>query len=305
MKILITGATGLVGCAIVEQCLERNWEVHYLSTSQNKLDILPNCHGFYWDMPSGYADASCLVGVDMIVHLAGASISKKWTRVYKEEIINSRVFSTRMLYRLLKNNPNHTVKQVVCASAIGIYPHHYFEKYDEDSKQTGDSFLAAVVEKWESETQVFKTLGLKTAQVRIGVVLAQKGGALQEMSKPVKKGFGAVLGSGEQWISWIHINDLAGIFMKLLVDKKEGVFNGVAPQPVTNKNLTKTLAKILGKKIWLPPVPGFVLKLILGEMAALVLNSTKVSAQKIERCGYEFKYPDLETALTDLLKEYA
>lgn len=303
MKILITGATGLVGKAVIQHCLEKKWEVHYLSTSQKKLDVLHGCKGFYWDTASGYTDESCLEGVEVIVHLAGASISNRWTKAYKEEILNSRIFSTRTLYRLLKNNPKHTVKQIVCASAIGIYPHHYFEEYDETTEETGNSFLSTVVDKWETETDVFKTLQIKTAKVRIGVVLAKNGGALAEMSKPVKNGYGAVLGCGEQWISWIHLDDLAGIFMKLIIDKKEGVYNGVAPHPVTNKTLTHTLAHLLGKKIWLPPVPSFILKLILGEMAVLVLNSTKVSAQKIVRCGYDFKYPELSTALTDLLKE--
>lgn len=302
MKVLITGATGLVGRAIVAQCLKKNWKVHYLSTSQGKLDQIPDCKGFYWDLQSGYIDEECLSGVDTVIHLAGASISGKWTAAYKEEILNSRVISTRMLFRLLKNHP-HNVKQIVAASAMGIYPHDYFKTYTEEDVVSDNSFLSTVVEKWEEETGRFESLSIKTAKVRIGVVLSLSGGALSEMIKPIKNGYGAVIGCGEQWISWIHINDLAGIFIKLAEDKKTGIYNGVAPQPVTNQTMTHQLAKVLGKKIWLPPVPAFVLKILLGERATLVLSSIKVSAKKIENCGYAFQFPDLESALNDLIKK--
>jgi uncharacterized protein (TIGR01777 family) len=304
MRVLITGATGLVGQEIVKKCWEKNWEVHYLSTSQDKLVNTDNYKGFFWDPNSGFIDADCIKGVSAIIHLAGASVSKRWTDSYKEEILQSRIIPTQMLIHLLKNHPQHQIKHILSASAIGLYPDDAFKNYQENDDTINDnSFLASVVARWETEVNRFQQLGLLVTKVRIGIVLSENGGALAEMVKPISKGFGAVLGSGDQWMSWIHIEDLAGIFIKLTKNQKEGVFNGVAPNPVTNKQMTYAIAKILRKKIFLPPVPGFVLKLILGEMATLVLSSIRADAKKVMRTGYHFKFDTLDEALQNLLKK--
>ncbi|MBU2525003.1 MAG: TIGR01777 family oxidoreductase [Bacteroidetes bacterium] len=304
MRVLITGATGLVGREIVEKCWEKNWEVHYLSTAQDKLVTTDNYKGFFWDPNSGFIDADCIKGVSAIIHLAGASVSKRWSDSYKEEILQSRIITTQMLIHLLKNHPQHQIKHIISASAIGLYPDDAFKTYQENDNHLNESgFLASVVERWESEVDRFNQLGLLVSKIRIGIVLSENGGALAQMVKPISIGLGAVLGNGNQWMSWIHIEDLAGIFIKLTEDRKEGVYNGVAPNPVTQKQMTYTIAKYLGRKIFLPPVPGFVLKLILGEMASLVLSSVRADAKKIMRTGYRFKFNHLDEALENLLKK--
>ena len=302
MTVLITGATGLVGQELVSLLLQNGFTVHYLSTSKSKLVSQNNYKGFYWNPKTSEIDLNALTDVEVIVHLAGASVAKKWTPSYKQEIIESRVLSTRLLYKTLQKNL-HQVKQIVSASAIGIYPNDLNYIYHETDNKVDNSFLGNVVQQWEEEVNQFEKLHIKVAKIRIGIVLAKNGGALQEMAKPIKIGVGAAFGSGEQYQSWIHIQDLVGIFQFVIQNQLSGVFNGVAPYPVTNAELTKAIAKTLGKPLFLPNIPQFVMKIMLGEMHQILFSSQHVSCRKLLDLKYQFKFASLDKALCDLLKE--
>ncbi len=299
MKILITGATGLIGKELVNLLLTNNHTVHYLTTSVSKIEDKPNLKGFFWNPQAGKIDESCIYGVDSIIHLAGANIAKRWTKGYKQEIIESRTLSGELLFNLLKKTP-HQVKQIIAASGTAIYPDSITKQYDETAVETEDSFLSNVVKKWEASVNTFPVLGIKVCKLRTGIVLSDKGGALPEMVNPIKLGFGAAMGSGKQIQSWIHIHDLIAMYNFALENQLEGVYNAVSPNPVSNAVMTKTIAKILKKPLWLPNVPEFVMKLILGEMAYLLFSNKNLSADKIKTVGFQFQFPDLESALRNL-----
>jgi uncharacterized protein (TIGR01777 family) len=303
MKVLITGATGLVGSELVSLLLKNGICINYLTTSENKLQNESNYKGFFWDPEKGVIDEDAIAGVDVIVHLAGASIGKRWTEAYKQEILESRVLSTNLLTNLLKNK-QHNVEQFVSASAIGIYPDSLTNIYSEDFTHFDNSFLSHVVQQWEKAVDRITQLdlGIKVAKVRTGLVLSGKGGALKEMAKPVRLGVGSGLGSGRQMQSWIHVQDLVNIYYYIITNKLEGAYNAVAPYPVTNYHLIKTIAKVLDRPFFVPNVPKFVLELALGEMSTLLFSSQNVSAKKIIGEGYQFKYLSLEKALKDALQ---
>ncbi|MFI1743528.1 TIGR01777 family oxidoreductase [Thalassobellus sediminis] len=301
MRVLITGATGLIGQEIVKLCHEQDIAVNYLTTSKSKIQIKENYQGFYWNPKLQEIDDVCFKQVDAIIHLAGATVSKRWTPIYKKKILNSRKETTQLLVNALKGE-SHSIKHVVSASAIGAYPDSLINYYDESFKIEDTSFLSSVVEVWEQEVDAFSKLNIMVSKIRIGLVLSNKGGALQEMVKPIKFGLGAAFGSGKQWQSWIHIHDLAHMFLFVLQNKLSGVYNGVAPNPVSNKELTKTLAKVLSKPLLLPNIPKFLMRFILGEMHLLLFESQRVSSKKIEDKGFYFKHHHLEPALVNLLK---
>lgn len=301
MKLLITGATGLIGTEILELCKQNSYEVHYLTTNKEKIENKPGIQGFYWNPEIGEIDEDCLEGVDKIIHLAGASVAQRWTEKNRKEIIASRIKSTDLLRKLLEKKESQ-VTQIISASAIGIYPHSISKLYDEDTTEYAEDFLGQVVQEWESEVEKIKELGIGVSIIRIGLVLSDKGGFLSEVKKPIQYFVGSSLGSGNQWQSWIHIEDLARIF--LFVTEKEliGVFNGVAPNPIKQKNMIKSIAYFLKKPIILPPVPGFVLKLALGEMSEMVLSSQLVVSKRWEKEGFIFRFTQLDGALENLLK---
>ena len=296
MKVLLSGATGLVGTELVSLFLKNGVSINYLTTSKNKIQHEPNYNGFYWRPENGEIDENCLEEVDAIIHLAGASISKRWTEDYKKEILESRLASTNVLYDLLKRKQN-SVHHFISASAIGIYPDSQDKVYSEDKTQFDDSFLSKVVQKWEAAVDRIKELDIKVSKVRTGLVLSGKGGALRELAKPIRYGLGAAFGSGEQMQSWIHLDDLAGIYAYIYNNELEGVYNAVAPYPVTNNTLVKEASKALDKPFFLPNIPKFAMEMVLGEMHTLLFVSQNVSAKKIISEGYQFKYLSLEKAL--------
>ena len=300
MKILITGATGLIGSELVSLLLQNGISIHYLARNKKEIKDEANYHGFLCNPEQGKIDENCLLGVDAIIHLAGAPISMRWTNKNKQEIIESRILSTNLLYRILKSHP-HQVKQLVSASAIGIYPDSLEKLYTEDDKSVDNSFLGQVVLKWEQAADQFKRLDIKVCKIRTGLVLAKKGGMLKELLKPIKLGAGSAYGSGKQWQSWIHIDDLTHLYYLALKNNWEGVYNATAPNPVDNEELTKTIAKVLEKPYFMPNIPEFVLKLMLGEMHILLIASQNVSSQKAQDNGFSFAYRTLEKALKNLL----
>ena len=300
MKVLITGATGLIGTELVSLLLQNGISVNYLTTSKKKIVNELNYNGFYWSPEQGLIDENCLMGVDSIINLAGANIAKRWTNSYKQEIIESRLLSSALLFKALKNNPNQ-VKQIVTASGTSIYPNSDTIIYDENSTQVNDSFLGNVVVKWEESTDKFSSLGLKVCKLRTGIVLSTKGGALVEMLKTIKLGLGSAFGSGKQIQSWIHIHDIAALYLFAIKNDLEGVYNAVSPNPVTNQELTFTIAKVLKKPLFMPNIPKFFMKLMLGEMHELLFENRNLSAKKIEEKGFEFKYKTIDKALINIL----
>ena len=299
MKILITGATGLIGKKLVKLLLAKNHSVNYLSTSISKIESKPDYKGFYWNPEQSKIDENCIYEVDAVIHLAGANIAKRWTNAYKQEIIESRILSSELLYNLVKKNPNQ-VKQFVSASGTAVYPESFDKVYDETTKATEDSFLSNVVKKWEESANRFQVLGLKVCKLRTGIVLSNVGGALPEMVKPIKMGFGAAMGNGRQMQSWIHINDLVDMYCFIIENQLEGVYNAVTPNPVSNQELTTVIAKTLKKKLFLPNIPQFIMKLILGEMSYLLFSSKNLSAQKIIDKGFQFQFSKIKEAIVDL-----
>ncbi|MBU3822440.1 TIGR01777 family oxidoreductase [Flavobacteriaceae bacterium XHP0103] len=300
MKVLITGATGLIGEEIVKQCHAENIAVNYLTTSKSKIENKENYKGFYWNVTSKDIDMRCFEGVDAIVHLAGANISKRWTSSYKKEIITSRTESTQLLIDSLKGE-SYPIKHIISASAIGVYPDSLTNYYEETFHDFDESFLAHVVKEWEHSVDGFSNLGIKVSKIRTGLVLSAKGGALPEMAKPIKYGLGAAFGNGKQWQSWIHNEDLGKMYVYILKHHLEGVYNGVAPNPVSNKELIKSIAKVIDRPLVLPNIPKFVLKFVLGEMHTLLFDSQRVSSKKVTNKGFGFKFNYLKPALEDLL----
>ncbi|WP_420574378.1 TIGR01777 family oxidoreductase [Kordia sp.] len=303
MKILICGATGLIGSALSELCLKENHQIHYLTTRKSKLAQSEHKKGFYWNPTEGEIDEACFEGVDAIINISGANIAKRWTEAYKQEIVSSRVDTANVLFKALRNTKNHTVKHYISASGIAIYPNSLTENYTEQTKEESDDFLGKVVKQWELHANQFKSLEIPVTILRTGIVLSENGGALGEMAKPVKYGVGAAIGSGKQWQSWIHIEDMVRMYMHILTNNITGTYNAVGPNPTTNKLLTKEIASVLKKPFFLPNVPTFMMKLILGEMSTLVTSSQQVNSQKIENTGFTFNYPELTEALENLLKK--
>jgi uncharacterized protein (TIGR01777 family) len=300
MTILVTGATGLVGQELVGLLLQNGHTVHYLSTSKAKLVISAHYKGYYWNPKTGEIDNAAFSNVETIIHLAGATVAQRWTTGYKEEIIQSRVLSSQLLYKTL-HQISHNVTQIVAASAVGIYPNSLTSIYHETDLDIDDSFLGDVVKRWEYEVSQFENLGLVVTKIRIGIVISKNGGALQEMAKPIRFGLGAAFGNGKQYQSWIHIHDLAAIFYFVLENKLSGVYNAVSPYPVSNEDLIMAIAKTLEKPLFLPNVPQFVMKLVLGEMHEILYSSQHVSCRKLLDENFQFKFASLDKALSDLL----
>lgn len=295
--VLITGGTGLVGKLVTAELLKEGYEVSHLSRKPGKN---PNVKTYLWDVAKGRIDEHCIDGVDTVIHLAGAPIAgKRWTEKRKKELIESRTKSIALIYQLIKNQPNK-VNTVISASAIGYYSNRGDELLTEDSPPNND-FMATCCVAWENAVDDGRSLGLRILKFRTGVVLHKNEGALPQMSKPVRLGFGAPLGNGRQWIPWIHWHDVVDMYLYGIKNiNLTGVYNMVAPQPVTNKQLMKAIAKKLHKPLWPLKVPAFVFKLLLGEMSIIILGSTRVSAKKVEHDGFVFTYPELDSALTDI-----
>lgn len=294
MQILITGGTGFIGK-----------ELHaFLVQNGHQVKILSRKGGDYaWNIDQKTIDSNCLKGIDCIVHLAGAGIADKpWTKARKAELIASRVESTHLLWRLLQSS-DHQVKTFVSASAIGFYGADSGEQICEETSLPGNDFLADCTQQWEKAVDQIADLGIRTVKVRIGLVLSEKGGIFPVLSKPIRWGFGAVLGTGKQWQSWIHLSDLVRIFQLCIENNSlKGVYNAVAPNPIRHKEMTQIIAKKLHRPLFLPAIPAFFLKLLLGEMAVLVTGGNKVSSERIQKeANFSFSFVEFSTTLTQIL----
>lgn len=287
----------MIGSAITRELLVRGHTVAHLGRSARS-GTVPS---FRWDPKSGEIDHGAFEGVDAVIHLAGASISKRWTKAYQQEIVNSRVQSSALLDRALQQHPE--IQRVICASASGIYPSDDERLWKEDDSIPAGAggFLASTTAQWEAATAPLGA-GRQRVVFRIGLVMSGDGGALPVMAAPVRWVGAAPMGSGRQWMPWIHIDDLVGLFVEATENREwSGVYNAAAPNPVRHAEFMKTLAKVLHR--WYVPIhiPGFILRWVMGEQAALVLEGVQLSADKVLSTGYTFKFPKLADALKNLL----
>ncbi|MEO5946766.1 MAG: TIGR01777 family oxidoreductase [Chitinophagaceae bacterium] len=299
--ILITGGTGLVGNALTKALISKGYSVIILTRQKDKQSTVPNLSYGHWDIGKMVIDKQAFAQVTHIIHLAGAGVAdKRWTKKRKQEIIDSRVKSGELLVQCLKNIPNK-VQALISASAIGWYgadpevPNP--NPFKENDKPAPD-FLGTACKIWEESTKSVAEMGKRLVHIRIGIVLSNSGGALKEFMKPQQFGIAAILGNGKQVISWIHLDDLVQLFIKSIEDETMlGAYNAVAPNPVSNKELTITLATARDK-FYIPVyIPSFLLKIVLGEMSVEVLKSATVSAEKLLATGFQFNYLEIESAL--------
>ena len=301
MKILITGATGLIGSRIVKDCLERNIKVNFLTTRKNKINSISGCHGFFWDPQKNIIDLKCFDDIDSIINLSGASIFRIWTRKNKELILDSRVQSLYFLRGTIKEN-NIKINSIISASGIGAYPSSNEKEFDENEKDRSNYFLSDVIKEWEKATMSFKNIAKNVSIVRIGLVLSKDGGVLRQTMQPMSFGFGVYFGKGNQWQSWIHIKDISRLFLHINEKDLSGIYNGVAPTPLSNFDFTKMVSKIRRGVLFLIPVPRLFFRLIFGEMHIILFKSQKVSSKKIQLKGFTFIYENLENTLKNILQ---
>ncbi len=300
-RILITGASGLVGKSLAQYLHEKGYAISLLSRKKSHKPSI--FQSYIWNIGTAHIDEEAISTADYIIHLAGENVGEReWTDRRKQAILESRTRSTNLLFDKLKTIPNQ-VKGFVSASAIGLYGMDLAETEATEDTPAGTDFLANVTLEWEKSIDQIGELGKKVAKLRIGVVLDTAGGALVKMLEPIKLWLGAPLGTGKQYVSWIHPTDLCRMFEYAISHNLEGAYNAVAPKPVTNAELTQALAKMLDKPLFLPNIPEFALRLALGEMADIALLGKKVSCQKIQSAGFKFQYAELQSALDNLFQK--
>jgi len=315
--VLITGGTGMIGTALTQALLQKNYSVIVLSRQTHKpqpslraerSNETRNLSYAQWNIKDQTIDKDAIAKADYIIHLAGAGVAeKRWSPKRKQEIVDSRVKSGELIVKALKETTNH-VKAVLSTSGIGWYgpdssiPNQH--PFTEDDP-VYDDFLAQTCKAWEESLEPVTILGKRLGIFRTGMVLSTHGGALKEFLKPVKFGIATIMGSGEQIVSWIHISDLARLYIEAIENEKiKGVYNAVAPNPVSNEKLTLHLAGIKKGKFFVPMhVPAFMLRAVLGEMSVEILKSATVSCQKITEAGFDFSYPSIGQAIKDLVQE--
>ena len=290
---MVTGGTGLVGKALISMLEKKGYQVRNFSRSPK------NDWDYHWDPINGEIDAKALEGVHYIIHLAGAGIAdSKWTEKRKKLIINSRIKGPELMLKhqeLFKN----TLKAYISSSGISYYGVETTDNiYVEDDSGGGD-FPSHCVELWEAVADRFTDF-TRVVKLRTGIVLDRQSGALSKLEKPIRFGFGAPLGNGKQWIPWVHNTDVARSFIHSVEQDISGAFNLVADEHISNRMLTKKVAKALSKPLWLPPVPGFVLRLVFGKMASLVLQGSRADNTKLKSTGFQFQYTTLNQALEEL-----
>lgn len=296
--ILITGAGGLIARELAKR-LEKDYTVRFLTRKKRRSDE------FEWNIREKTIDESAFDGVSHIIHLAGANISeKRWTDERKKELISSRVDSADLILKTLQKK-NIKLKSFISASGINYYGTKTTDQIFTENDGPGNDFLSEVVVLWERAADQFKQQNLaeRVVKIRTAVVLSEKDGALKKMLPPIKMGIGSALGSGKQYMPWIHIDDICSIYELALTNPyMDGAYNAVSPQHTSNENLTKKIAEVIKKPLFMPNVPGFVLKLIFGELADALLEGSRASSEKIQKGGFRFEFPDLKNALENLLK---
>lgn len=297
MNILVSGGSGLVGSATIQILLKKGYTVYNLTTQRNLSSANDRLKHVYWNPSKGVAETDHLPKIDGVINLAGFSVANKWTRENKQKMIDSRIDSTRLLVKICGQPTTF-----VSASASGIYADT--DEWQNEKSTFANDFLAQLSKTWEEEALKITSPNTRVAILRIGVVLDEKEGALGKMIPFFKLGLGSAVGRGTQYMSWIHLHDLARMLVFSLENKTvDGVYNAVAPEPKTNKEVSKALAKALGKPFFLPNVPAFMLRLVFGEMADMLFTSKRLRSEKIQKAGFTFDFADIDSAMNDLFKK--
>ncbi len=297
MKVLISGGSGLIGIELTKKLVQNGIEVTHLTRAKNSKAGVKT---YVWDWKKNYLEDNALDGVTHIIHLAGAGIADKaWTMERKRLIVKSRVLTARLLLEKVKAQ-NIPLEAFISASGIGYYGATTSEKIYSETDERGSDFVAECCVQWENAADQFESI-CRVVKLRTGIVLDKNGGAVEKIAATIKKGIGAPIGTGKQYMPWIHIEDMVEMYYQSIFNNSiSGVYNAVSSQHSNNIEFTDALASSLGKKLWLPKVPSFVIKLMFGEMAAIVLEGSRVSNSKILETGFEFKYNDLEQAMKSL-----
>lgn len=300
-NVLLTGGTGFIGKQLTDVLLENGFSVSVLSRSDRK--NTDQITYYKWDLKKNYIDEKAILKADFIVHLAGEGIvEKRWTKRRKKVILESRTKPIELIYSVLKSN-NKTLDAFVSASAIGIYGAITSHKICTEATPPANDFLGITCQEWEKAVDKIDSLGIRTVKVRTGIVLGKNEGFLKKVTPSFKAGFGAILGTGKQYVPWIHIDDLCQIYLKAIQNTQmKGSYNAAVTDNTTNQSLSKILANLYGYSIRSLKIPSLVLKLFLGEMSVAVLKGQRVSSEKIQNTGFDFEFTDLERALISCLK---
>jgi uncharacterized protein (TIGR01777 family) len=300
MNVTLTGATGLIGTKLVRTLQARGDGVTVLSRSPEKARAALGIEAVAWDPMAGPAPAEALRGRDAVVHLAGEPVAQRWNDNSRRAIHDSRETGTRNLVAGLRDAGEERPGVLVSSSAVGYYGKHGDEPVPESSP-AGSDFLAGVCVAWEREADAAADLGLRVVKIRTGVVLDKDGGALKTMLPPFKLGAGGPVAGGDQYLPWIHVDDLVGLYVRALDDASwSGPYNGAAPDPVTNKAFSKALGRALHRPA-VAPVPGFAIRLLYGDMAEIVTEGQRAVPERALEAGFAFRHPDLDEALADTL----
>jgi uncharacterized protein (TIGR01777 family) len=299
LSVLITGGSGLIGKYLTSLLLAKGYSVSHLSRNENHPE---GVKVFRWDPEKMMVDSKAFEGTDFIIHLAGANIGeKRWTRKRKNEILTSRVISTRLIHKSIAEG-GIRLKAFISASATGFYGAVTSSKIFAEDDPPGTDFLGSVCKKCEEAADLFSSSGIRTVKIRTGVVLEKNDSALSKLMVPAKFGFLIQTGTGLQYMPWIHIKDLCNIYLKAIEDSAmTGAFNAAAPQNVTHTEFMQTLARVMKVRIIAVPVPGFVIRAVFGEMSDVILKGSRVSSEKILNSGYAFCYNMLDAALSDIV----
>lgn len=299
-NVLLTGGTGFIGSHLTDILITNGFSVSILSRRNMKNSELITY--YQWDLSRNYIDEEAILNADYIIHLAGEGIvEKRWTAKRKKDILESRTKPIDLIHSVLQKN-NKSLDAFVSASAIGIYGAITDDQICTENTPPANDFLGMTCQKWEQASDKIEALGIRTVKIRTGIVLGRNEGFLKKLTPSFKAGFGAILGTGKQYVPWIHIEDLCSIYLKVIQDEQtKGPYNATVLDNTTNATLSKTLANLYGYSIWLPKVPSFILKLFLGEMSVAILNGQRVSSEKIKKTGLNFHFEDLETALSHCL----
>ena len=299
-NVLLTGGTGFIGKYLTDVLITNGFSVSVLSRSPRKNTA--SITYYKWNLNDNFIEKEAIQNADYIIHLAGEGIvEKRWTKNRKKAILESRVKPIELIFSILKEN-NKTLDAFVSASAIGIYGAYTSQEICTENTPPANDFLGTTCQKWESAADEIQTLGIRTVKIRTGIVLGKGEGFLKKITPSFKAGFGAVLGSGKQYVPWIHVEDLCQIYLKAVIDTEmQGAYNATVTDNTTNETLSRILAHLYGYSIWLPKIPAFLIKLGLGEMSIAILEGQRVSSEKIQQKGFKFQFTDIEATLSACL----
>lgn len=299
-RVLIAGGTGLIGQHLSKKLLEQGYEVAILSRSKSN-----SAYAFssFWNPDQNEIQKEVINSCDYIINLAGANIgAKRWTSKRKQEILESRINPTKLIFNNLEQN--HKLSAYITASAIGYYGAITSSNIFQESDTPANDFLGQTCKEWEKAADIFTRAGIRTVKIRTGIVLSKEGGALAKLNIPIRLGFASAIGHGKQYMPWIHMEDLCNIYIQAIkANEMAGPYNAVAPEHITNKEFTRKATRALHKPFWFPNIPAFVLKLGFGQLSSMLLSGSRVSSERLLAAGYSFQFPDIDSAFENLYAE--